>query len=182
MQSPGMLSEAMSGQDLVTRAQDGDVAAFEEIYRQHQDRIHGLCLRMVADPARAEDLTQESFVRAWKKLHTFRGRSALSTWLHRIAVNVVLGDIRARGRRRDEITATGDLQAVPEPAPRRHSDTRIDLDRAIRGLPPQARMVFVLHDIEGFQHQEIGALMGIAIGTSKAHLHRARGLLREALR
>lgn len=157
------------------------MAAFENLYRSHAARVYAVCLRMVADPARAEDLTQEAFVRAWEKLGSFRGKSAFATWLHRLTVNIVLGEIRSRGRRKDEGVATEELHAVPDPRPLRQPDAGIDLDRAIATLPAQARMVFVLHDVEGFHHHEIGRLMGIATGTSKAHLHRARRLLREVL-
>ena len=172
----------MSERDLVARAQDGDVAAFENLYRSHSARVYATCLRMVADPNRAEDLTQEAFVRAWQKISSFRGKSAFGTWLHRLTVNIVLGDVRSRGRRKDESVATEELQAMPDLRPVRQSDAGIDLERAVACLPTKARMVFVLHDVEGFRHEEIGKLMGIATGTSKAHLHRARGILREALR
>jgi len=182
VRSPASLFETMSEADLVARAQGGDIGAFESLYRTHESRIYGLCLRMVADPARAEDLTQEAFIRAWQKLHSFRGRSAFSTWLYRLTVNVALADIRSRGRRQDEITATDELHAVADPQPRKQPNTRIDLERAIAALPSQARLVFVLHDVEGYRHHEIGEIMGIAVGTSKAHLHRARRILREALR
>jgi len=171
----------MSERDLVARAQGGDVTAFEGLYRTHATRVYAICLRMVADPTRAEDLTQEAFIRAWEKLRSFRGQSAFATWLHRLTVNIVLGEIRSRGRRRDEGVATEELQVVPDSRPARHPETGIDLERAITTLPSQARMVFVLHDVEGFRHDEIGELMGIATGTSKAHLHRARRILREAL-
>jgi len=176
-----VLFDAMSEQDLVSRAQSGDVAAFESLYRSHASRVYAICLRMVADSSRAEDLTQEAFVRAWEKLGSFRGKSAFATWLHRLTVNVVLGEIRSRGRRKDEGVATEELRAVPDPRPKRHPEARIDLERAIATLPSQARRVFVLHDVEGFRHDEIGQLMGIATGTSKAHLHRARQILREVL-
>lgn len=174
--------EAMSETDLVARAKGGDLAAFESLYRSHAARVHAICLRMVADPTRAEDLTQEAFARAWEKLRSFRGKSAFATWLHRLTVNVVLGEIRSRGQRRDQLAADDELRAVPDPRPARDPAAKLDLERAIATLPTQARMVFVLHDVEGFHHQEIGKLMGIATGTSKAHLHRARQLLREALR
>jgi RNA polymerase sigma-70 factor (ECF subfamily) len=172
----------MSEPDLVSRAKGGDIAAFESLYRSHSARVYAICLRMVADPTRAEDLTQEAFVRAWEKLHSFRGRSAFATWLHRLTVNIVLGEIRSRSRRQDEGVATEELRAVPDPRPARQPESAIDLDRAIATLPSQARMVFVLHDVEGYHHDEIGKLMGIATGTSKAHLHRARRLLREVLK
>ncbi len=173
----GALSEA----ELVREAQSGEVGAFEQLFRTHQGRIYALCLRMVADPARAEDLTQESFVRAWRKLGSFRGKSAFGTWLHRLAVNVVLGDLRSRKRwesRTDELESSE--PGLPAP-PRRDTLAAIDLEQAITGLPPQARTVFVLHDVEGYKHREIATMIGIAEGTCKAHLHRARNLLRKAL-
>lgn len=172
---------SMTEADLVARAQDGDVQAFESLYRSHVARVYGLCLRMVADPSRAEDLTQEAFVRAWEKLPSFRGLSAFTTWLHRLTVNLVLGELRARSRRREEPVDHPELHVVPDPVAARELTGGIDLERAICDLPPQARMVFVLHDVEGFQHAEIAELAGIAEGTSKAHLHRARRILRKAL-
>jgi RNA polymerase sigma-70 factor (ECF subfamily) len=174
--------DAMSERELVARAKDGDVAAFETLYRQHEKRIYGLCLRMVADPSRAEELTQDAFVRAWRKLSSFHGQSAFGTWLHRLTVNVVLGAIRTRSRRKDFAVADDELQIVPDPRPAPALENSIDLTRAIRELPPQARTVFVLHDVEGLKHGEVAEALGIAIGTSKAHLHRARQILREALR
>lgn len=176
---------AFSERALARRAAGGDVAAFEELFHQHQGRIYALCLRMTADPARAEELTQEAFVRAWQKLDRFRGASAFGTWMHRLAANLVLSDLRSRGR-----WAKREVEADPEspelarasPAPRDGAGRRIDLERAIATLPAQARTVFVLHDVEGYRHREIAEIAGIAEGTSKAHLHRARQLLREALR
>jgi RNA polymerase sigma-70 factor (ECF subfamily) len=179
--SVACLSDPMSEQDLVARAQGGDVTAFENLYRTHVGRVYALCLRMVADPTRAENLTQEAFIRAWQKLRSFRGRSAFATWLHRLTVNTVLGDMRSRGRRRDRDPIEEGLALVPDPRPQRDTAAKIDLEKAIARLPDQARMVFVLHDVEGYQHREIGRLLGIATGTSKAHLHRARRLLREVL-
>ena len=179
--SAAYLSDPMSEKDLVARAQGGDVTAFENLYRSHVGRVYALCLRMVADPTRAENLTQEAFVRAWQKLRSFRGKSAFATWLHRLTVNTVLGDMRSRGRRRDRDALDEGLAIVPDPRPQRDTAAKIDLEKAIARLPDQARMVFVLHDVEGYQHREIGRLMGIATGTSKAHLHRARQLLREVL-
>lgn len=182
MPTPTMaLHVVMSEAELVARAQDGEVAAFEALYRAHEARVYGLCLRMVADPYRAEDLTQEAFVRAWERLPSFRGLSSFATWLHRLTVNVVLGEIRARSRRQEDGTAGPDLGVVPNPEPAPQPESEIDLERAIADLPPQARMVFVLHDVEGFCHAEIAELSGIAEGTSKAHLHRARRILRKAL-
>ncbi len=172
-----VLSEA----DLVRRAQGGDLAAFEELFRQFQGRIYALCLRMVADPGRAEDLTQESFVRAWQKLGSFRSRSAFGTWLHRLSVNVVLGELRSRKRWEPQTAPMEGSEHAIASRPQRDSLAAVDLEQAITELPPQARTVFVLHDVEGYKHREIAAMIGLAEGTCKAHLHRARNLLRKAL-
>ena len=167
---------------LVDRAARGDVQAFEELYRANSGRVYALCLRMSGDPSVAEDLVQETFIRAWQKLATFRGSSAFSTWLHRVTVNVALGDRRRVSRREGRVNMVGE-DAINEVAARSAgpSDT-LDLERAIAALPDGARNVFVLHDVEGFRHAEIADLAGIAVGTSKAQLHRARKLLRKALR
>lgn len=168
--------------DLVERAARGDVRAFEDLYRTHVGRVFAVCLRMTGDVQLAEEMVQESFVRAWQKLATFRGASAFSTWLHRVAVNVVLAHLRGAGRRWASEAAPTD-EAVPDrAAPTAHPGQVIDLERAIGSLPNGAREVFVLHDVEGFKHHEISDLMGIAVGTSKAQLHRARRILRKALR
>ncbi|MHB1329024.1 MAG: RNA polymerase sigma factor [Gemmatimonadales bacterium] len=170
-----------AGDPLVAAACHGDNGAFERLYRAHVGRIHALTLRLSDDPRHAEELTQDVFVRAWERLGSFRGESAFGTWLHRLAVNVVLGDRRSAWRRVRRVTPAGDLLELDAeylaPAP----GLRLDLDTAIARLPPGARTVFVLHDIEGYQHGEIATLTGIAVGTSKAQLFRARRLLREAL-
>jgi RNA polymerase sigma-70 factor (ECF subfamily) len=166
---------------VVRRAQEGDVAAFEQLYREHVDRVHALCLRLSGDAGRAEELTQDVFVRAWQKLGQFEGKSAFSTWLHRLAVNVVLGERRSEKVRVSRVFAAEDpgvfetAGRLPEPG------TAIDLERAIAALPPGARAAFVLHDVEGYKHEEIAAMRGGAVGTWKAQLHRARRLLREML-
>lgn len=167
---------------LVARAAAGDVGAFEELYRDHVGRAYALCLRMTGDAQLAEELVQESFVRAWQKLRSFRGESAFSTWLHRVTVNVVLAHLRGAGRREvgDGGAAAEGLAEPPAPTP--NPAAAIDLERAIGTLPDGLRAVFVLHDVEGFKHREISRLTGIAVGTSKAQLHRARRLLRKALR
>jgi RNA polymerase sigma-70 factor (ECF subfamily) len=162
---------------VVRRAQDGDAAAFECLYREHAGRVYALCLRLTADPARAEELTQDVFVRAWERLRTYRGASAFGSWLHRLAVNVVFGQARRLARRRRHEEAASAQRADPWLDPALH----LDLEGAIAALPPGARAVFVLHDVEGFDHAEIARLAGIAEGTSKAQLHRARRLLREYL-
>jgi RNA polymerase sigma-70 factor, ECF subfamily len=170
--------------DDVARAARGDRPAFERLYRKHVDRIFSLCTRMVGDRTRAEELTQDAFVRAWEKLDQFRGDSAFGTWLHRLAVNVVLNDRQTEGRRRGrQDDSVEDVDTIA------HADVRashvpglsIDLERAIAGLPPGARKVFVLHDVEGYTHDEIGEMLGVTAGGCKAQLHRARLLLREAL-
>lgn len=171
----------MADQATIERAQRGDVAAFGEIYREYEDRIYGLALRMVRDPSRAEDLTQDVFVRAWRKLDRFAGRSAFYTWLHRLAVNVVLNELR-RGQREPESVDPADLRLATAAAESAHrGGAGVDLERAIAELPEQGRLAFWLHDVEGYRHREIGELLGIAIGTSKAHLHRSRMRLREIL-
>jgi RNA polymerase sigma-70 factor, ECF subfamily len=175
-------SPAVRGDELlVRRAQQGEVGAFEGLYRAHVGRVYALCRRMTADPALAEDLTQEAFVRAWEKLATFRGDSAFSTWLHRLAVNVVLGHFRAAERRgggsaTEDGADLADARAVTD-----HPGAALDLERAIARLPRRARTVFVLHDVEGYRHEEVAALADMAVGTSKAQLSRARRLLREVL-
>jgi RNA polymerase sigma-70 factor (ECF subfamily) len=165
----------------VRKAQQGDVAAFEKLYRDNVDRIFALCLRMTSDGTRAQELTQDVFVRAWEKLPTFEGKSAFSTWLHRLAVNVVLGSRRAEGIRIGKVFTTDDPAAYETPGRTPDPGQGMDLERAIAMLPPGARTVFVLHDVEGYKHEEIAELHGLAVGTCKAQLHRARRLLREAL-
>jgi RNA polymerase sigma-70 factor (ECF subfamily) len=165
----------------VREAQAGDMAAYEELYRDNVGRIYGLCLRLAGNANLAEELTQDVFVRAWQKIGSFRGDSAFSTWLYPLAVNVALSERRARSRRTSRVVTTDDLtpfEPSEKPAGPEH---KIDLQRALGELPEGARAVFVLHDVEGFKHQEIADLTGIATGTSKAQLHRARRLLREAL-
>jgi len=168
-------------EQLVERAQNGDREAFEQIYREQVGRIHALCWRLTGNADLAEELTQEAFVRAWRKLHLFSGRSALSTWLHRLTVNVVMADHRVHGVRRQRQTPLDDVHTERLVAKREDTEIGLDLERAIATLPPRARSVFVLHDIEGYGHAEIAEIAGMAVGTSKAHLHRARELLREVL-
>jgi RNA polymerase sigma-70 factor (ECF subfamily) len=166
----------------VRRSQGGDVAAFERLYRAHAGRVMAICLRLAGESRRAEELMQDAFVQAWEKLGSFRGESAFATWLHRVAVNVFLVSERSDVRRLSRVGLVDDLDELPVAA--FGSDdpgNRIDLERAISRLPPGARTAFVLHDIEGYQHDEIAAMSGIAPGTVRAQLHRARRLLMEAL-
>ena len=177
---------------LIERARAGDVDAFEHVYRREVGRVYAVCLRMTADATRARELTQSVFIRAWDRLASFRGDSQLSSWLHRIAVNEVLVEARSDKRRRarvvlandqsdDETDAAGDGPALSGITMPDDTETRIDLERAISALPPGARTVFVLHDIEGYRHEEISRMTGSAEGTLRAQLHRARKLLMEAL-
>lgn len=182
----GELTEA----EAIRRAQQGDAGAFERIYRLHSRRVYALCLRMVGNTAEAEDLTQEAFLQLFRKIGTFRGESAFSTWLHRLAVNVVLMRLRKK-----TVAATSlDEQSEPDDessAPRKDvgmedlrlsgSVDRVNLERAVQQLSPGYRSVFVLHDIQGYEHNEIAAIMKCSIGNSKSQLHKARMRLRELL-
>lgn len=165
----------------VEKARAGDVDAFEELYRLHVGRVYALCLRMSGDAREAEELTQDAFVRAWEKLATFRGESAFASWLHRLTVNVVLGHWRSKGRLRERVVSIGDATGMGEQRYEPRPRLALDLEAAISHLPAGARTVFVLHDIEGYRHRDVAELTGLAIGTSKTQLHRARRLLRKAL-
>lgn len=166
---------------LVRRAAAGDTRAFEALYRDHVGRIHGTILRLVGmDRARAEELTQEAFVRAWQKLSSFRHESAFSTWLHRLSVNTALMALRGKRDTESSVDEEGLELAAGGETPFCAAE-RGDLERAVSDLPPRARAVLVLHDVEGWKHEEISAELGMAVGSSKAQLHRARGLLRRAL-
>jgi len=165
---------------LVRRSIAGDMRAFELLYRKHVGRVHGAILRLVGmDHARADELTQEAFVKAWQKLSGFRFESAFSTWLYRLGVNTALMELRGRGDERNveadvlELAAGGEVPFC--------AGERSDLERVVAALPPRARAVLVLHDVEGWKHEEIAGELGMAVGSSKAQLHRARGLLRRAL-
>jgi len=181
---PSELSPARVA-ELIALARRGDVTAFEQLYRAHVGRVYAVCMRLHANREEAEDSTQEAFVRAWQRIESFEGRSAFSTWLHRLTVNVVLDRKRALKRRFAERPATTDDEGVDllSLARARSADPALglDLERAIASLPDGARTAFVLHDVEGFRHREIAEMLGTAEGTSKAQLHRARRLLREAL-
>ena len=167
----------------VSRARNGDQMAFEQLYRAHSGRIYALCWRLCGgDRALAEDLLQEAFVRAWNKLELFEGKSAFGTWLHRLAANVVLSDRRIRMRRvHSEQSLDEAVERTAVGARDVTADLSADLERAIAALPERARTVLVLYDIEGYAHAEIAELTGMAVGSSKAQLHRARQLVRNAL-
>ena len=165
---------------LIKQAQRSDARAFEALYRLHIDRVYGICLRMTGNVSEAEDCAQEAFIQAWNKLQKFRGDSAFSTWLHRIAVNAVLGRMRKSKREQDRIVAVAE-NAPPTVATGDTGEMR-DLSEAVDRLPKGARNVFVLHAIYGYSHDETGEMLGIASGTSKAQLHRAKRLLAQQLK
>lgn len=175
----------------IHRAQRGDAAAFESIYRTHSQRVYSLCRRMLRNPAEAEDLTQDVFLRVFRKIQTFRGESAFSTWLHRMAINVVLMHLRkkkARAALLDQTTRPKE-EGVTAGSELGSADLslaglidRVNLERAVEQLPTAHKMVFVLHDIQGYNHHEIAEMMDSSVGTSKGQLHRARRRLRDLLR
>lgn len=176
--------------EVLARAQAGDHQAFAQLYFQHRRRIYSLCLRMVGNPAEAEDLTQEAFLQLHRKIATFRGDSAFSTWLHRLAVNVVLMHLRKKGL---VVTSLDEaMEPTRDDTPSRSfgapdlaltgSIDRLALERAVADLPAGYRLVFVLHDVEGYEHNEIAAMLDCSIGNSKSQLHKARLRLRDALR
>lgn len=173
-------STGANDSDDVRAAAAGDRHAFQRLYRLHVGRVHGAVYRLAGyDHARAEDLTQDAFVRAWQKLPGFRHESAFGTWLYRLAVNVALMDIRARGA--DPVSMVDDDHLPDTSETPFCAAERGELEHAVGKLPPRARAVLVLHDIEGWKHEEIATELAMAVGTSKAQLHRARGLLRKAL-
>jgi RNA polymerase sigma-70 factor, ECF subfamily len=164
----------------VALAVAGDAAAFERLYRRHVGRIYGLCQHMVGSDS-AEEVTQDVFVRAWEKLEQFGGKSAFGTWLYRLAINVCLSQRAKASRLRDRFRSMDGLISQP-PGRSSQAESRMDLGRAMDRLPTGAREVFVLHDVEGYKHREIGDMLGIAVGTSKSQLHEARMALRSYLR
>ncbi len=165
----------------IARVRAGDMRAYRELYQRHGRRVYALCLRMTADRAWAEELTQDVFVRAWERLDGFRGEAAFGTWLHRLSVNLVLTAMRGERRRQHNTAAAAEAMSPGTSYGEKDVAVALDLERAIAALPERARMVFVLYDIEGFTHAEIASMLGLAVGTSKGQLHRARVLLREVL-
>ena len=176
--------------EVLARAQAGDHQAFAQLYSLHKRRIYSLCLRMVGNVAEAEDLTQEAFLQLHRKIATFRGDSAFSTWLHRLAINVVLMHLRKKGL--SLISLDEAMEPAPEEGPGRSFGAadptlsgaidRLALQRAVGSLPAGYRLIFILHDVEGFEHNEIAAMLDCSIGNSKSQLHKARLKLRDALR
>src|SRR5688572_20861832 len=176
-------SAAEDERALVGAAARGEVTAFEALYRRHVGRIHGVISRLVGGHgSRADDLTQDAFVRAWQALPAFRFESAFSTWLHRLAVNTALMDLRSRKSRPQDDGDEDAFDLLGSTDSAGHTTAlSMDLERAVASLPPRARAVLVLYDVEGWQHEEIAAQLGMAVGSSKAQLHRARNLLRTRL-
>lgn len=177
--------QPVSDVELARAAAAGDSAAFEKLYEQHHRRVYSLCLRMLGNVSQAEDLTQEVFLQVFKKIGSFRGDSAFTTWLHRLTVNQVLMHLRRRGVKLEHTSEEGDFSDVvetPLQSTRRISMVdRLALEKAISELPPGYRTVFVLHDVEGYEHEEVSDLLGVTVGTSKSQLHKARMRLRELL-
>jgi RNA polymerase sigma-70 factor, ECF subfamily len=172
--------------ELARRAGEGDAGAFEQLYTLHHRRVYGLCLRMTQNPTEAEDLAQDVFIQLFKKIGMLRGESAFTTWLHRMTVNQVLMHFRKKGVRVEQTTESGEVTeqvvAGTEDHARMPVVDRIALDNAIARLPPGYRAVFVLHDVEGYDHAEVGRMLGVAAGTSKSQLHKARMKLRALLK
>ena len=182
----GELTEA----DAIRLAQKGDAVAFERLYRLHNRRVYSLCLRMVGNPSAAEDLAQEAFLQLFRKIQTFRGESAFSTWLHRLTVNVVLMRLRRKNVIETSLDELAEQDEDSGSPPREvgmpdlqlsGSVDRVNLERAVGQLPPGYRAVFLLHDVEGYEHNEIADMLGCSIGNSKSQLHKARTRLRELL-
>ncbi|HEY6969986.1 MAG TPA: sigma-70 family RNA polymerase sigma factor [Candidatus Angelobacter sp.] len=179
----------MTEAEVISKAQEGDISCFEMLYVRHKRRVFSLCLRMSGNYAQAEDFTQEAFVQLYRKIGSFRGESAFSTWLHRLSVNIVLMHFRKKGL--SEISLQEALEPQQEESPPKEvgitdnmlqgSVDRITLERAIGELPPGYRIIFVLHDIEGYEHNEIAELLSCSIGNSKSQLHKARMKLRTLL-
>lgn len=182
-------ADGLSEAEAIERAKQGDAGAFETLYSLHKRRVYSLCLRMTANTAAAEDLTQEAFLQLFRKIGTFRGESAFSTWLHRMAVNVVLMQLRKKGL---PVVSLEETMESEDDAPRKElgaqdpalagSIDRLQLKRAVDTLPPGYRTIFLLHDVEGYEHNEIARMVGCSIGNSKSQLHKARMKLRDLLK
>ena len=180
------VTKPMTDFELARAASGGDMAAFEELYARHSRRVYSLCLRMTANTAEAEDLAQEVFIQLYRKCGSFRGDAQFTTWLHRLTVNQVLMHFRRRGVRLEQVTEDGEQPQRIEPGTEDSSRMpivdRIAIDKAVSQLPPGYRAVFVLHDVEGHEHEEVARLLGCSVGTSKSQLHKARMKLRTLLK
>ena len=189
MDIPKSPAQKMPEAEAINGCMAGDQSAFEALYNMHKRRVYSLCLRMVSNVAEAEDLTQEAFMQLFRKISTFRGESAFSTWLHRLAVNVVLMHLRKKGL--DEVSLDQEPDEDSQDSPKKEyggedlnligTVDRVTLEKAMGDLPPGYRTIFVLHDVEGYEHNEIADLIGCSIGNSKSQLHKARLKLRALL-
>lgn len=183
---PARTSGRSADLDLIARSAAGDGSAFEELFEQYRRRVYSICLRMMGNGADAEDMTQEVFIQLYRKIGSFRGDSAFTTWLHRLTVNQVLMHFRKRGIRLEGTTDDGDMKDVVQQGTEKPLAMplvdHIALEQAIVKLPPGYRAVFVLHDVEGYEHEEIARLLKCSVGTSKSQLHKARMKLRSILR
>jgi len=187
---PAQRQSEFNEAEAIERAKLGDADAFQALYDRHKRRVYSLCLRMTANTAEAEDLAQEAFLQLYRKIATFRGESAFSTWLHRLSVNVVLMHLRKKGLPVVSLEET--TQGGEDDTPKKDfgaedlalagSIDRLQLQRAVDDLPPGYRTIFVLHDVEGYEHNEIATIVGCSIGNSKSQLHKARMKLRDLLR
>ena len=171
----------ISTANLVERARQGDERAYEAVYRRYVGRVYALSLRMCGDAQTAEEITQDAFVKAWKGLERFRGDSQFTTWLHRITVNLVLQHRRSQGRRAAKEEAKGDVSDLGHSVRPASTGAKIDLERAIAELPEGARDVLVLRDVQGYKYREVADILGVAVGTVKAQVHRARKMVQEKL-
>ncbi len=189
---PRQSSKDVSEAQAIERAKQGDAEAFQVLYDLHKRRVYSLCLRMTSNTAEAEDLAQEAFLQLFRKIGTFRGESAFSTWLHRLSVNVVLMHLRKKGLPVVSLEETTQGSSGEEDTPKKDfgaedvalagSIDRLQLQRAVESLPPGYRTIFVLHDVEGYEHNEIATIVGCSIGNSKSQLHKARMKLRDLLK
>jgi len=189
---PRQSSKDVSEAQAIERAKQGDAAAFQVLYDLHKRRVYSLCLRMTSNTAEAEDLAQEAFLQLFRKIGTFRGESAFSTWLHRLSVNVVLMHLRKKALPVVSLEETTQGSSGEEDTPKKDfgaedvalagSIDRLQLQRAVESLPPGYRTIFVLHDVEGYEHNEIATIVGCSIGNSKSQLHKARMKLRDLLK
>ena len=184
--SPEFDTAEATDYELARASAGGDMSAFEELYARHSRRVYSLCLRMTANTAEAEDLAQEVFIQLYRKCGSFRGESQFTTWLHRLTVNQVLMHFRRRGVKLEQVTDEGEEVVKIEPGSENQSRMavvdRIAIDKAVSQLPPGYRAVFVLHDVEGREHEEVARMLGCSVGTSKSQLHKARMKLRTLLR
>lgn len=178
------LAQPISEWQLIQASAAGDERAFEQLYHHYSRRVYSLCLRLLGNPADAEDVTQEVFLQLHRKLKTFRGDAAFTTWLYRLTVNAALMHLRKSVVRHEHAEEDEQLKALTDHGARERPGRlldRIALERAIRALPPGYRAVFILHDIEGYEHEEIARMLGISVGTTKSQLHKARMRLRQLL-